>query len=217
MKRLLSCIVSTLMLVSCLTLSGVAVSSESPLPHTAPKIQLQVTSDDVIGQVPFKVETASVESLGENEYVADYKIFVPFPGSEIKPFDSTSQEQDNNGLTTKIKITYYFKPAVGEIKITAVSGSWYGSLTGVELKNREVGVTDGVGVLGVGSESYRWYPTSDTFSYETGWDYVTYMPHDTTLMTGPRAYAEVDYRIPGMGGWDWHNFLLSIDIEPNAQ
>ena len=104
---------------------------------------------------------------------------------------------------------------LGDIKITEVSGSWTGSIVDVELRNREVGVTDGVGVLGIGSKQHRWYPTRDTFSYQTGWDYVPYVPHDMTAMTGPRAYSEVEYRIPGMGGWDWHSLLFTIDIKPN--
>ena len=211
MKKLLSYIIPILLVASCLISPVAAISSENPHSSPAFKAQLQVISDYTNQQVPFKIESASVENIGEQEYVADYKVFVPLPDTGIKPFSSITQELDENGLTAEIKVTYFFKDT-GDIKITKISGGWHGSIVDVELKNREVGITHGA--YGLASDQLYWYPTTDTFSYETGWDYVPYVPHNTTLIMGPRANTEVDYRIPGMGSWDWHNLLFSIDIKP---
>ena len=74
-----------------------------------------------------------------------------------------------------------------------------------------VGVNDGR-MLGTG-KSITEHPTTNTFSYNTGWGYVQYYPQSTNALTGPRAYSEATGSINGMGGS--YTIFVTVDINRN--
>lgn len=209
MKKFLS-ITTFIALVLACSLPSVASANSS---SNSPAVQIQVLSNTEEGQrVAYKVKSALTQKIDEHQYVSSYEIFVPFDEAEIKPFSYVGSEKEDNGIIAKLKITYFLRSGGEEIKITNISGSWTGSISSVETKDREVAVTDGAGVAGIGSKVLRWNPTSDTFDYDTGWGYVQNMPHSAEAMTGPRGYSEVYYRIPGMG-WTWQHLYFSVKVE----
>ena len=64
-------------------------------------------------------------------------------------------------------------------------------------------------MLGTG-KSITEHPTTNTFSYNTGWGYVQYYPQSTNALTGPRAYSEATGSINGMGGS--YTIFVTVDI-----
>jgi len=67
-------------------------------------------------------------------------------------------------------------------------------------------VTDGAYAWRILAKSKIWNPTTNTFNYETGWDYINKYPTSAEAMSRPRGYCKAEYRIPGMGGWNWRNY-----------
>ena len=213
MRKFLSILLSMVLGFTCMLSLTSESSANSPSYSNNVEFQLQVLSDSHTNeQVPYKITSASTQKTGENKYVTDYTVSVPLSGLGIQPLSSITSEKDEDALTARLSVTYYFRNNNSEIKITNVSGSWRGSITPVETKDREVSVTDGNGAFLIGAKIHRWHPTSDTFSYNTGWDYVSYTPHSAGAMSGPRCYSEVYYRIPSMG-WDWHYLYFMIEIK----
>lgn len=213
MKRMLSCIFTLAFVVS-LTIPYVAAASSMSTEDTMSTLLIpyvQVTTENSEEQLAYTVKSASVQNVDENKYIASYEVFVPFPDLGIKPLSSIFTGKEDNGILAELKVTYFYNETTGDIKLSNVSGGWSGSISAVELKNQVVGITDGVMF---GSKDKTWRPTTDTFSYDTGWGYVTCTPADIMAGTGPRAYSDTDYRIPGMGGWDWHHIAVFLAVDP---
>ena len=127
--------------------------------------------------------------------------------------DSVTNEQEESSIRAKIKLTYSWANNKNDIKISNVSGSWEctSSQYSMSFSNRTVGVNDGR-MLGTG-KSITEHPTTNTFSYNTGWGYVQYYPQSTTALTGPRAYSEATGSINGMGGS--YTIFVTVDINRN--
>ena len=212
MKKILSITVFVALIIACL----LPAAATSPAISYVPNVQLQVLSDVKNGeQVNYEVVSASTQEIDENQYTSSYEIFVPIDDpSIIQPFSSLEQNKNDNGIIATLKITYFLRNNGQEIKLTNISGSWKSSSTSIsiETKDREVAITDGSGVGGVGSKTLRWYPSSNTFSYNTGWDYVAYMPHIIEAMTGPRGFSEIYYRITGMGS-TWQHLYFQLEVK----
>ena len=181
--------------------------------ETIPKLEVRVGSGDANTTTPYSVNHASVIEVEENEYVASCEVSIPISAG-IQPFSSIESERDENAIIANLQVTYFYNSTTNEIKITGISGGWRGSIMSLEIKDRTVSITDGVGAVGFGSKSHTWHPTDNTFSYSTGWGYVDYYPHSAEAMCGPRAYSEAFYRIPGMGSWEWQNAFLFMEVIP---
>ena len=67
-----------------------------------------------------------------------------------------------------------------------------------EFSNRTVSVNDGR--PSSFANIITKHPTGNTYSYDTGWEYVPYYPVNVNAMTGPRAFSEITASIDGMGG-----------------
>lgn len=213
MKKFISLALSTVLLFACLPqLAFAATSSESVAsPPNNVDYRLHVVSDGNNElQVPYRIRSSETQKVGEHQYITSHEVSVPLSALGVNPRSSISSEKDDDAITAKLSVTYYLKGE--EIKITNISGGWVGSLVSLEMKNREVSITDGAGVWGFGEKSLTKYPTTNTFSYDTGWGYVPYNPHSTDAMSGPRCYSSVNYRIPSMG-WDWHYLHFFLEIK----
>lgn len=158
--------------------------------------------------------TISDQNMKTGEQKVEYDMTLKLPADNgIMLCDSVTNEQEESSIRAKIKLTYSWANNKNDIKISNVSGSWEctSSKYSMSFSNRTVGVNDGR-PLGTG-KSITEHPTSNTFSYNTGWGYVQYNPQSTTAMTGPRAYSEATGSINGMGGS--YTIFVTVDINRN--
>jgi len=158
--------------------------------------------------------TISDQNMKTGEQKVEYDMTLKLPADNgIMLCDSVTNEQEESSIRAKIKLTYSWANNKNDIKISNVSGSWEctSSKYSMSFSNRTVGVNDGR-PLGTG-KSITEHPTSNTFSYNTGWGYVQYNPQSTTAMTGPRAYSEATGSIDGMGGS--YTIFVTVDINRN--
>ena len=158
--------------------------------------------------------TISDQNMKTGEQKVEYDMTLKLPADNgIMLCDSVTNEQEESSIRAKIKLTYSWANNKNDIKISNVSGSWEctSSQYSMSFSNRTVGVNDGRPV-GTG-KSITEHPTSNTFSYNTGWGYVQYYPQSTTAMTGPRAYSEATGSINGMGGS--YTIFVTVDINRN--
>ena len=156
----------------------------------------------------------SDQNMKTGEQKVEYDMTLKLPADNgIMLCDSVTNEQEESSIRAKIKLTYSWANNKNDIKISNVSGSWEctSSKYSMSFSNRTVGVNDGR-PLGTG-KSITEHPTSNTFSYNTGWGYVQYNPQSTTAMTGPRAYSEATGSIDGMGGS--YTIFVTVDINRN--
>ena len=158
--------------------------------------------------------TISDQNMKTGEQKVEYDMTLKLPADNgIMLCDRVTNEQEESSIRAKIKLTYSWANNKNDIKISNVSGSWEctSSQYSMSFSNRTVGVNDGR-PLGTG-KSITEHPTSNTFSYNTGWGYVQYYPQSTTAMTGPRAYSEATGSINGMGGS--YTIFVTVDINRN--
>ena len=180
------------------------------------KVVDNLTNEIIEYDIADEQVTSSIsdQNMKTGEQKVEYDMTLKLPADNgIMLCDSVTNEQEESSIRAKIKLTYSWANNKNDIKISNVSGSWEctSSQYSMSFSNRTVGVNDGR-PLGTG-KSITEHPTSNTFSYNTGWGYVQYNPQSTTAMTGPRAYSEATGSIDGMGGS--YTIFVTVDINRN--
>ena len=178
------------------------------------KVVDNLTNEIIEYDIADEQVTSSIsdQNMKTGEQKVEYDMTLKLPADNgIMLCDSVTNEQEESSI--RAKITYSWANNKNDIKISNVSGSWEctSSKYSMSFSNRTVGVNDGR-PLGTG-KSITEHPTSNTFSYNTGWGYVQYNPQSTTAMTGPRAYSEATGSIDGMGGS--YTIFVTVDINRN--
>lgn len=97
-------------------------------------------------------------------------------------------------------MTYSISGDQNYIKVSKISVFWecIDDNYSMTFSDREVMVTDGL-PSSTGKVMTE-YPTTNSFSYDTGWGYVQYYPNSLDAMSGARGYSEATGSIDGMGG-----------------
>jgi hypothetical protein len=151
---------------------------------------LNIDFDVDITEIP---TITSKNLLNPNEETKTFKadFFIPVPASSRASNSGSTTQQ---GITAYLTVTYDFRSS-DSIKLSKVNGSWSRSSTLYVLSNRQV-VAQVASVLSGPNKS--WYPTSNTFSYDTGFSYSQYYPSGLVSFTGGRSFVTV--YISGMGG-----------------
>lgn len=180
------------------------------------KVVDNLTNEIIEYDIADEQVTSSIsdQNMKTGEQKVEYDMTLKLPADNgIMLCDSVTNEQEESSIRAKIKLTYSWANNKNDIKISNVSGSWEctSSKYSMSFSNRTVGVNDGR-PLGTG-KSITEHPTSNTFSYNTGWGYVQYNPQSTTAMTGPRAYSEATGSINGMGGS--YTIFVTVNINRN--
>ena len=180
------------------------------------KVVDNLTNEIIEYDIADEQVTSSIsdQNMNTGEQKVEYDMTLKLPADNgIMLCDSVTNEQEESSIRAKIKLTYSWANNKNDIKISNVSGSWEctSSQYSMSFSNRTVGVNDGR-MLGTG-KSITEHPTTNTFSYNTGWGYVQYNPQSTTAMTGPRAYSEATGSIDGMGGS--YTIFVTVDINRN--
>lgn len=154
-------------------------------------------------EVGIQILDTSVSESGDSGTIT-YEVLVTFPQASATPRDSTGGTTTSSGVTATVTANYSTRWVSGskQILINSVSGSWTTSLSSIFLQSREVHAHQGMVVGGVNK---HWYPTSNSFSYSTGWSSY-YEDLDTSVY-----YNEVtSYCIASVSG-------MSGDYEINAR
>lgn len=143
----------------------------------------------------------STFSLGDNSNSAEYEIFVPIPSSEITPFASAGGTKNSGGVTAKINADYTLNSKGDQIKVTKIYGSWVPSSSTYTVTNRAIGAHSS---FVAGGQKLSKKPTSNSFSYNTGWGYNIRMKNGNA----PRAWSDAVIKVSGMSS----THSLSVEV-----
>ncbi|PEA07008.1 hypothetical protein CON38_24890 [Bacillus cereus] len=138
------------------------------------------------------VKINSILSSNQSKVVG-YDVFVPIKtpnSSKITPLDDTGGSKNEGGVTARLNVNYDVSTNGEQIKLNKVYGSWTPSSSMYYLTNRTVNAHSGA----VHGNNLVNYPTSNTFSYTTGWGYNYF----ATGQGSPRAWSSAKINISGM-------------------
>lgn len=123
------------------------------------------------------------------------EVRVPEPQTRIPgvalPATSVSQSLQNS-VTARGTITY--NKLGGRVKVSNFKGSWSAPSSGYTISNRFVGGNASSQLDP--SHVLKKYPSSNSFSYNTGWGYTDYVPAQD--FGGARMYMSANYKYSGM-------------------
>lgn len=174
----------------------------------AAKVKITVTNDQtgettVINSKAIKnIKSKKAYSiLSDNDSVdVGYDVFIPIetetetPNSPsmITPLDDSGGTKTSGGVTARLNVNYNLRKSSTnqEIKVNTVSGSWTPSSSMYYLSTRTVDAHSGA----IHGSSLSKKPTSNSFSYSTGWGYNVY----ATGQASPRAWTSAKVHISGM-------------------
>ena len=110
------------------------------------------------------------------------KVTAQLPQSRLTDGDSVT----GGGVDAYLYVDYTTKTVSGSkyIRVDKIRGSWNPSSSYITISGRAVDYGDGQAIGG--NEGHK-APTSNSFSYTTGWDYTLYTP--ATDYSGARAYS----------------------------
>lgn len=128
------------------------------------------------------------EETDSNGETKEYEVTIEIPNDNLIQPASVESTSKTTDVTAKLSIN--FDRISDQIRINSVYGSWTSPSSYLTISNRVVGYTDG---STYGGHSATKYPTSNSFSYTTGWGYVYYYPQSN--IGGPRAYSEAKVSI----------------------
>jgi len=145
--------------------------------------------------------------LGGNNYEQSIETTFKIP-SQIGPLADQGGDKDNGDVYAKISLNYDYISSSNQIRINTLSGYWTPQNSFILIDNRQTGCHNGVPIPF--GRSITKYPTSNTFSYNTGWGYVDFYPGNPPV-SGVRAYSEARVIIPGMGSG--YTFTLDFFLQ----
>lgn len=142
--------------------------------------------------------------LGDNKYEQSIEATFKIP-SLISPLADQGQTKDTADVSAKVSLNYDYDGSTNKIRINKLHGFWTPLNSFIQIDNRVTGCHDGLPPPY--GRSITKYPTSNTFSYNTGWGYVDFLPGYPPV-SGVRAYSEARVIIPGMGS----GYTFTIDF-----
>lgn len=111
--------------------------------------------------------------------------------------------------TATLYINYDLSGDKEQIRINRVYGSWVSSSPYIHISDREVFYGDGVPLFG---KSAAKYPSTNSFSYNTGWGWVDFYPAVPEAFSGPRAFSYAMISAPSMGSFNKHPIEVFVTI-----
>ncbi|KYG91093.1 hypothetical protein A0U40_16120 [[Bacillus] sp. KCTC 13219] len=166
------------------------------------KVKVTVTNNetgetkvlDSIKPTKYLEKTNLLRTLGNESVIEGYEIFIPMETGEINitPFDSSGGTRTGGGITAALYVDYSLRSANQEIRLNKLWGSWTPSSNLYYLTDREASAHSGA----VWGNSIYKYPTSNTFSYNTG-----FVDYNYFVLGGdgaPRAWSSAISRLSGM-------------------
>ncbi|MCQ4936350.1 hypothetical protein [Anaerotignum propionicum] len=193
-------IINTLVLCSTLTL-GLAVQSfassndaisQGSIDEAIANTNVVATmTDNVTGEVvALEATKTKVMARSSDSVAVTYEVSLPLAlGSNLRSSDSSTK--DNDYATASLTAVYTRKDdSSGRyIKVSRLYGGWTGNNSLIYFSDRKCGMKDGLF-----DNSMSKSPTSNSFSYNTGWGYVDYVDADE----GPFMSSSAKVWVSGM-------------------
>lgn len=179
--------------------------------YLAPLDIQPILTDNQTGEILYSsiknVKSLGLQSRSDGQITQSCEINISLPVKNPSLRDAVSGSVEEADCKAILNITYSLNSTREKIKITNISGSWTPQNRFIVVSDRVASVTDGA--FPFLNKTLTKYPDSNTFNYNTGWDYLTYYPR--TEYTGARGYTEATLTIPSMGGNYNLFFPLSIN------
>lgn len=147
-----------------------------------------MTVNDTGEQIILDAKPIQVTKRSGDSFTVGYEVFAPI-GSKLRT--SEGSDISDSGATARVSVDYTISSNGEQMRVNKLSGSWKGSNSLYYFSDRLCGVSSG-GYWGAKSMEKR--PTSDTFSYTTGWGYTDRISGDI----GAHAWSEAVGWIAGM-------------------
>lgn len=170
--------------------------------QTGEKTQLNVKdvspTEDLLNQ--FQLRSFS----DETNLTKTYEVFTEIPDGTITTFDSSGGNKTGGGVTAKINVNYDISGTDKnkDIRVNSYNGSWTPSSKLYVVGSRVSGVHSG---LITGGKNRQDKPTSNSFSYKTGWGYNVLIKGGNS----PRAWMDCKISVSGMSGT---SYTLSLEV-----
>ena len=205
MKKMATRLVALVLCLSCVAPVALAAEGTDTTDTKESEATLVATLTDIeTGSTRTMEVKPDIINVEENEggdvCEASAEVFLPVEG--IKTRTSVGKDKTDGGVTARIKVTYQISSNKEMIKIMEISGGWTPSSSIYLVGNREVGMHCG----GFASLRIKKNPTSNSFSYSTGWGYVDFV---TSGNGSPFAWADATITVSGMSGSAHH---LSVEM-----
>lgn len=162
-------------------------------------IEVTVTNDET-GETR-SLDSKEINNLDIDTFNTDnpnekgYEVFIPLNEDEssdgVTPFVEDGSSKKESGVTAKLYIDYN-KNSKGQIRVNKVRGSWNPSSNMYSVTNKKVIAHNG----GLPGKKISKTPTSNSFSYKTGWGYQ----NTADGADGPMAESTAKIKVSGMSG-----------------
>lgn len=193
MKKIFSLV---LVLVLSLGISSSVFAAEEDVPFEVTAVMINNETGE---KIPVEVECVKDLQINtfltvgnKNQNVTANAIFKIPTGIQPLYVDTSTTTTD---VTASISINYDRQN--DKIRVNQVYGSWKPEVSLIEISERQVDYGDGAWI---GGHSAHQYPTSNTFSYTTGWSWVDWYPNLPDAATGARAFSSATVSVTGMSG-----------------
>lgn len=161
--------------------------------------------DNETGEVT-QLETQTLENVGGGVTIQTQPGSV-LEGGGIALFKTAGGTQGTGSASARVTVDYDTRTVSGkrEIRINRVYGGWTPLQSGVTFRSREVFY--GAGIPMSGAYSATRTPTSNSFSYATGWGWVEHYPVLPACGSGPRAFTSARFGVSGMASFTLEVFV----------
>lgn len=142
------------------------------------------------------VSTYNTSNSTQKSYEATFEI-----PNQISTFDYSSGSKYKNYVT--VKGTIYYDTKGDKIKVTKATGSWKGKFSYMYFTKRKIYIHRGDGKV------LKKAPSTNSFSYKTGWGYVITRPQ--TDISGPRLIMDATAMMSGMTA----KYFITLTVNAN--
>ncbi|MCC0785062.1 hypothetical protein IR152_18865 [Clostridioides sp. ES-S-0108-01] len=168
-------------LILLITGKSYASDSSNEIIH---KVKVTITNDQT-----GEITTLNPIAYNNKSTNTGCEVFIPI-GELITPFESTGGTHTSGGVTAKLNVDYDVNSTNEKVRLNRVYGSWTPNSSLYTLSNRSVNAHSGV----ITGKKLTKSPTSNTFSYTTGWGY-----NDRAWgNNAPRAWSSAKIHVQGM-------------------
>ncbi|MCT1363232.1 MULTISPECIES: hypothetical protein [Microbacterium] len=189
-----------------LTSAAYAATEEKPSYASSTIVVSDVRTGEIVyqqtEQIP--VEEGSTTATIETRVPSPPVPSAPVIPGVVAPRSSVGGNHDNGSVKSSITITYSLNSKGDQIRTEKVTGRWTPD-PGFALQGRKVEIYSGGGSPSIIKKA----PTTNTYSYNTGWGFQTKPPQNS--LTSPRVLAEVKFKLSGTGS-AWLKLTHWVDL-----
>lgn len=161
----------------------------------------------IITEINLEIDTRSTDFQSYNridgigvEYTASVKVVLEIPDDSVIATQGEVGSSEGNNVIASLNIVYTWYPSATKIKVTKIYGDWRVTNNVYNVENRFVDAfTDSY------HSPFPKYPTSNSFSYNTGWGQEIW--YNPTAISGAKAYTTAWITVPGMSGGEYEAFI----------